>query len=202
MHLKSGLKLALLSLLVFCASGCYFTSVNPLPKSPAVDPALLGWWKTLPEEKTNPQEQGYFLFLEDKDGYFQAVLVNNLYQYDELYRGFCSEINGEKYLNLKLIAMGSEKAGPSADKNYSLAHYKISGGKRLEITLLNEEVFKQGLTQKRLKGSLPKKSEDLVLTDSTENLALFLRSQEPASLLDKPLAPAEKMTELPAAAGQ
>jgi hypothetical protein len=199
MDLKSGFKLGLL-LWALGSSACYFTTVNPLPKSPAMDPELLGWWKAQPDEKNNPAEHGYFLFMEDKDGYFQVVLMNNLYQYDELYRGFCSEIKGQKYLNVKLIALGNEKQGPIADKNYSLVAYKIVEGKRLDISLLNEEVFRQALAKKRLRGPVPKKGEDLVLSDSTENLALLLANLDPASLLDKPLVPAEKMTELPVAA--
>jgi len=202
MLFKAGWKFGLVMLLSLGTGACYFTSANPLPKSPAMDKELLGWWKVQPDEKNNPQEQGYFLFLEDKDGYFQAVMVDNLYQYDELYRGFCSEINGQKYLNVKQISLGNEKAAPSADKNYSLIAYKITEGKRLEITLLNEDVFKQALSKQRLKGTLPKKEDDLVLSDTTENLARFFRSQAPGTLLDKPLSPAEKMTELPAPSGQ
>jgi hypothetical protein len=127
--------------------------------------------------------------------------MNHAYQYDELYRGFCSEINGQKYLNLKLISPGKENQAPAADKNYSLVHYKITGGKKLEITLLKEDGFRQALAKKQLKGSLPEKGEDLVLSDSTENLVRFLRTQDQENLLDKPLAPAERTTELPAAPG-
>ncbi|NTV52897.1 MAG: hypothetical protein HGA76_07800 [Candidatus Firestonebacteria bacterium] len=199
MSLKRVLKVCVLIGWGFLIPACYFTSINPLPKSPAVDPGLLGCWKVQCDEKTPSPEQNYFLFLEDKDGFFQAVLLNDHYQYDEFYRGFCSEINGQKYLNVKQLSWGNEKSGPAMDKNYSLVHYKITEGKRLEITLLDEDKLKEALAKKRLQGSLPKPSDDLVLSDSTENLAAFFGKQDPVGLLGKPLAPAEKTTELPAA---
>jgi hypothetical protein len=178
-------------------SSCYFTSLHPLPIKAELDRELIGCWKSLPEKDQKPQTSGWVLFLEDQNGTLQIVLMKNAYQYEEMYRGFCSEINGEKYLNVKLISLGTGVQKPEMDKNYYLVHYRIDHRKRLETRLLREEGLKQAVKDRRLQGTLLGKSEELTLTDTTENLLAYIQAQKPEVLLGEKLFDAEKTNQLP-----
>jgi hypothetical protein len=197
MKLKFMLRIGLLLGIGLGTSACYFTSVNSLPMKPEFDKELLGWWQTVPDEGKSPQTLGHFLFLEDKNGFFHVILMEKNYAFDEWYRGFCSEINGEKYLNLRQISPGDGKQMPTMDKEYYLVHYKIIDHRRLETALLNEETFKQAIKNHKLKGTISARGDDFTVTDSSENLAAFFQSCKIQELLDKDLNPAERVVTLP-----
>ncbi len=183
-------------LTVLSLSGCYFTSENPLPKKPEMDRELLGWWEMVPDQK-DPSAAGWAVFAADKDGWFQAVLLEKYYENPETYRGFCSEIKGEKYLNVKKVNILKEGRQAELDENFSLIHYRITGGKRLEMHMLNEALFKQAVKSRKLAGFLSPKEDDLNLTCTTEQLTDFLSRQKPKDLLGEPLRPMERTDKLP-----
>jgi hypothetical protein len=196
MNLQRIVPMMLCVMLGLSLNACYFKSVNPLPPSAELDKSLLGWWRAAPDEDKNPQHQGYFLFLEDKNGLFQVVLLDQQYQFDEQYLGFCSEINGEKYMNLRQVSIGDGKRAPVVDPHYYLVHYSIKDKKQLEMSLLNENYLKQALKNKQLKGTQTK-GDDLLITDTSERLSAFLAAQPMAELLDKKLTPAEEVNAVP-----
>lgn len=176
-------------------TGCYFTSEHPLPKSPKLDRDLLGWWRTVPEDPKDPP--GYLLFLEDRDKTLQVVVLEGEYSYNETYRGFCSELNRGKYLDLRKLSLDAKTGDPVLAKEHTLVHYRVVGRRRLELSLLNEDLFKQAVKEGRLQGRLSNDGNDLVLTDSTEHLAAFIRGRSQAEIPGKRLATAVRVTRLP-----
>ncbi len=191
-RVRSWIALAVLCLGL---SGCYFTSEHPLPKSPEVDRDLLGWWRTAPED---PKEApGHLLFLEDRDGTLQVVVSEGAYRYDETYLGSCAEVGRARFLNLKKLSRDTQTGDPVLAEDHYLVHYRVVGQRRLELSLLNEDLFKQAVQAGRLQGRISAKGDDLVLTDSPERLAAFLRSRSQAELLGEKLAPAERVERLP-----
>jgi hypothetical protein len=177
-------------------SGCYFTSQNPLPQKPEVDKELLGGWRAVADQK-NPSADGYAVFVRDQDGWLEVLLMERYYESSEIYRGFCSEIKGEKYLNVKKVNFGKSGQQADLDANFYLLHYRIVGRKRLEISLLNETLFKQAVKTRQLAGHLSPKEDEFTLTCTTDQLVAFLSRQKPTELLGEPMTPMEKTDQLP-----
>jgi hypothetical protein len=177
-------------------SGCYFTSKNPLPLKPEVDKELLGGWRALADQK-NPTADGYAVFVKDQNGWLEVLLMERYYESGEIYRGFCSEIKGEKYLNVKKVNFGKGGQQADLDANFYLLHYRIVARKRLEISMLNETLFKQAVKTRQLAGRLSPKEDDFTLTCPTNQLVAFLSRQKPAELLGEPMTPMEKTDQLP-----
>jgi len=128
------------ALLLLSLSSCYFTSQNPLPKISDPDKALLGFWQNLPSESQSNKELAYLLFTEH-DGYVQIQVIEDHFSSNETYRGFSTEIAGEKYLCLKLVTAKTGKVDLETQKEYYFAHYRINRKQELEITLLNTKTL-------------------------------------------------------------
>ncbi len=187
--------IVLLVILSTLTTSCYFTSKQGLPKSPQMDQALLGMWETIPLEADQDKENGYLLFMEDTEGLIHIVAMEDYFRYTETYRGFISDINGKKYLNLKEIRMRI----PTTE-NYFIVAYEIKNNKILEISLLNEGAMEKAVAEKKIKGTLEKNqyTSSVVLTASPEELADFFGKQKQTNILDKKLlARAKKIRRLP-----
>jgi hypothetical protein len=173
-------------LVLFCMSGCYVVSKNPLPVKSAPDRELLGTWREAGDKKDSTSSSSYMVFAEDQDGWLQVMIMENSFDKGEIYRGICSEIAGEKYLNLKKVNFGKGVQRPELDENYTLVHYRVANNKRLELATLNDPIFKQAVKSHELAGILSSDGDDLTLTCTSEELADFLRQHKPEEFLDEP----------------
>jgi hypothetical protein len=173
-------------LVLFCMSGCYVTSTNPLPVKSEPDKELLGIWHETSDKKDSPSSSGYMVLAEDLDGWLQIMFMEDSYGNGEIYRGVCSEIAGEKYLNLKKVNFGKGGQRPEFDESYTLVHYRITNKNRLELAFLKDEIFKQAVKNHELAGRLSPDGDDLTLTCTSEELADFVRRHKPEEFLDEP----------------
>lgn len=187
MHTRTLAPL-LIALLMLSLSSCYFTSMNPLPNTSKPDKALLGFWQNLPGQGESHKELAYLLFTEH-DGFLQIQIIEDHFSSNESYRGFSTEIAGEKYLCLKLVTAKTGQVDLETQKEYYIAHYRINRKQELEITLLNEKTITEAVGKKQLGGQVKKGQygDLVVITASTEDLAAFFQKQPPARLKDSKL---------------
>ncbi|MCD4813302.1 hypothetical protein K8S19_06375 [bacterium] len=184
-------------------SGCYFTSLHPVTENPVPgsDPALLGLWKTVATQSDNSQEENYLLFMEETDGHILVVLMEDYYRFSEIYRGFISDVNGDKYLNIKKVKSDEKKHVRHSDTGYFIVQYEITEGSQLNIRTLREAQIEKAVKQKVLAGRITRNryTDDIRITAASERIAAYLASQTLSELLETTnMITAKKINELPA----
>ena len=175
MRAKPIHALFFLAILPFLAS-CYFTSANPLPPA-AVDPALLGLWRSIPIPGEKDSATAYLL-ITALDQRIWITIFEDPFRASEMYLGYCSEVKGLKYLSVQRSKPDRAGATMLADGAYYLARYSFDPAGKLEIRLMNDDLFRKAVSQKRLAGEITR--DTLHLTADSEALALFLQRSKPA----------------------
>jgi hypothetical protein len=191
-------KIVPLMLVLLSLSGCYVTSKNPLPVKLEMDKELLGAWREVDVKKGSSHYSGYIVFAEDKGGWLQIMIMESYFEKGELYRGVCSEIAGEKYLNLKEVDFTEGGQRAELEENYTLIHYRITKNNRLEMAEFKEELFIKAVKEGQLAGILSPDGKDVTLTCTSEQLADFLRRHKVGEFLGEPNL-LEKTSRLPKA---
>jgi hypothetical protein len=165
---------------VLLGSGCGpAESVNPLsdPAAAKLDERLAGTWLAADEE--GEEDQGTLSFTALDGARMKVVLAEKGDDEPLELEMFPTTLDGRTYMNLK-------SASPKAElgRNYIIARYEISGDATLSLKLLSDEFLKQAVAEGRLKGTVSGSSDEppVLVTESTEKLAEFVRSSDPARL--------------------
>lgn len=162
-----------------CLASCYVSSVNPLTKESALDKSLLGFWESLPEPDAKASDKGYLLFLEDQNGMLDIIMYEEDFKFSEHYRGFCSVIAGEKFLNVKPIKSLQDGINVRAEEEFYIVNYTGNGRDEINLQLLNEEFFQSAVQSKKIAGRKPANNfQPVVLTASAENLAVYFQENQ------------------------
>lgn len=167
-------RLALLMGAFFFLASCYVSSVNPLPKESAVDSSLLGLWESVPEKEVQASDKGYVLFMEDQNGMLDIAMFDENFKFTEHYRGFCSVIHGQKFINLKAVKALPDGIHVQAGEDYYTVHYQADSPDEIAIRMLNEEYFQDAILNRRVDGRKAANNyEPVVLTASADHLLQF-----------------------------
>ena len=157
--------------LLLCS--CWTETVNPLsdPEKPQADPKLAGVWKN---------DFGALHFSARKDGRMDVKYVTQDSQQRESvenYVLFVTTLGDNSYINLQ----------GAGQKSYLILNYKINGDE-LTTSLMCDEEVKKALEAGKLKAQKTgsQYQAETVVTDSSENLAAFVKGQEQDKLFPEP----------------
>jgi hypothetical protein len=105
----------------------------------------------------------------------------------DAYRALTTRIGVHDYMSFFELGSGADKGRATL---YSFARYEVSWAGDLRVWMANSEAFAQAIKSGKLHGTVKreKMADDIMLTDSTENLAAFVAAGDPATLFSgKPL---------------
>lgn len=187
MKAKNSLLITEIAVVSLCLSSCMVTSKEPLsnPDEAKLDEQLLGIWY---EEGKSPQEIAYTAFLPLEENRLRVIYISPLGVMQ--FYGFISKIGDESYLNLRSLQQGYFLS-PNDPASYILVHYRINKSKELEISLFSWSFFKEAIKAGLIKGKA--EEEEIELTDSTENLAKFVKQNIDQKYLEKKLHVLKKL---------
>jgi hypothetical protein len=151
---------------------------NPLsdPASAKADARLEGVWISIGDKEENT------LTFKTVDAATMHLAVSG--NPPDEFTMFPTTLDGRTYMNLK-AASPTQEVG----RNYLIVLYEFTADGRLQLRLLRSEAFQQAIEQGKLHGTLSGSGNDkeVLVTESTDKLAEFIRSGDPAQLFDEPL---------------
>jgi hypothetical protein len=189
------------------STGCSIDSINPLsnPHNAEYDKQLVGLWRVLSEP--GETRQPFYVYIgraggELPMGIMRMVFVEHdpetLVVKESEIMFFSTALSDKKYLNWlfiddKQIETLLKTGWKSEDvKGYRLYKYKIEDNK-LSLWGVDSQAKEQAIASGRIKGDISKdknSSSKAVFTDSTENLARFVREND-GSLFPKEASPTQ-----------
>ena len=195
--------LALLSSLLL--AGCFPESTNPLstPATSTVDPRLEGVYVVHREKPDDALSVWHLHYRGEKGASGGPALVtpwleilNIEHPRDKAlggtaYRVLTTHLGAHDYMSiLELGNVVSPENGlvkPSAGaraKMYWLARYEIGGSGVLRVWMMNTKSVEEAIKAGKIRGQVKphKEGDDVLLTDSTEDLARFVTKSDPALL--------------------
>ena len=172
-------------LLVICAfTACPPTSKNPLAvaKNSVRDARLDGMW-------VNADQTRYVYFLRAADLQTEALIFGDTSD-GSAYTFSTTRIGEQSYIDVRSINILKHH---KPDSDYFFARYEFTKNGELRIWKMNEDLVKAAVQSGRLKGKIVKSKnsqktnldEIVTLSDSTENLARFVRESDPGKLFDQ-----------------
>ncbi len=175
------LWLGLVALLLW---GCNIESPNPLgdPAAAVIDPDLPGIWYAV--ENEGEGAEFYAAIFQRDQGRLHIIYFSDAREEDLIYlEGFISEINGQRFLNLKLIDRYAEED----DQNYIFFPYDIDKKGQLVTRTLKTEFFTQAIEDGAIKGSVSDSEffTSVTLDDSTQNLVAFIAKHKKEEYSEK-----------------
>lgn len=178
------LLICLLAIMVSLTSCVY--SKNPLgnKERAIIDPNLLGIWYMTEEQ--DPETEHYLAVSMDPDGFLKFITFDNLGTEPGEMRGYITEIQGDRYLNLQMINIKGGSREP--EDEYIFAHYYIDSDNQLVYAAFNTKFFEEAVEGRDIEGELPNRDKlfsSLKLTDSTENIVKFLEKHRKKDYLDE-----------------
>jgi len=172
-------------------TGCLPDSLNPLstPENATADPRLAGVWYG-----KSGEDEVFLHFVPGQKAEMQVVEVDHEKKglaHTTLYTVFPTVLGEQHYLNIR-----EEKGEP-----YFLAHYQLTGNGALTIWLMSENSTAKAIKKGKIKGKVVEKSSgdhtpqrDITITDTTANLAAFVKKSSPDLLFDQKFATFKKVT--------
>jgi hypothetical protein len=190
--------LAIVSLLL---AGCLPESKNPLsmPSNSTIDTRLEGMYVARREKKDEDLSGWHFHYQGTKAGpNGQARLtpwldvlslehVKDAGLKANAYRALTTHIGVHDYMSFFELGAGTDQGKTTY---YSFARYEMSLAGDLRVWMANSDAFAQAIKSGKLHGTVKhqKTGDDVMLTDSTENLAAFVAANDPAKFFSgKPL---------------
>lgn len=153
---------------------------NPLsdPAAAKHDTRLAGSWISREENEDTKMR------IRAQDAGMSELVVDS--KQDPLqFTMFVTDLDGKGYMNLK--ATGSQKdVGP----NYLIARYELSGdGSTLSLRLTEENYLEKAIGEGKLQGKITTEgsTKNILVTESTEKLAEFVRTSDPEQLFGETL---------------
>jgi hypothetical protein len=201
----SSMNIRLVSALLAAASllfaGCLPESKNPLstPANSTIDARLEGIYSQR-REKTDDELGGWHFHYHGTkagpDGRPRTTpwldVLNVSHEKEgglkgDAYRALTTHIGVHDYLSFFELGAGADKGRATL---YSFARYEVNWAGDLRVWVANSEAFAQAIKSGKVRGTVKhqKMGDDVMLTDSTENLAAFVTAGDPAMLFSgKPL---------------
>jgi hypothetical protein len=133
-------------LLLFLATGCPYESCNPLgkPSDAKIDEKLLGGWKFEDKEK---KESGLVTISRFNDSELLIIIKDEGKGEQGIMRGFVTEIDGEKFLNLQDIK------GGYTDRKWIFVRY-ATGECSLTYRVVNDTIVTGGSDREMSSGQV------------------------------------------------
>jgi hypothetical protein len=209
--MPTRLLYALVVLASLVLTGCFPESTNPLstPATSTVDPRLEGVYVARREKSDDDLAVFHIHYRGEKGSAGGPALVtpwleilNINHPKDKAleaiaYRVLTTHLGAHDYMSiLELGNVASPENGlvkPSASgtaKLYWLARYEISGTGVLRVWMMNPKPLEAAMKAGKIRGQVKphKEGDDVLLTDSTEDLAKFVTKSDPATLFSgKPM---------------
>ena len=176
-------------------AGCLPVSKNPLstPANSTVDSRLEGIYSQRREKKDDELGGWHFHYRGAKAGpngqprttpWLEVLGVEHVKDgglKGEAYRALTTHIGAHDYLSFFELGAG---AGKGKAALYSFARYEVNWAGDLRVWTANSEAFAEAIKSGKLRGTVKrhKMGDDVVLTDSTENLAAFVKASDSARL--------------------
>ncbi len=199
--MRSLVRCAVLFALCFLLSSCLPDSDRPLcdPALAHIDARLTGVWFFVNEDN----EPTYVHFAAKDSHWTQAVTVEYLKEgglrsgNDGLYEFFIYDMDNSHYMNFI-----NKPQGPKADAeapSYFFGKYEISKEGVLSIWILNDEnTVRSAIEAGALKGEVSGKkdwTQSVRITDTSENIASFVRKSDPKKLFGEKVLRLKKIHE-------
>ena len=167
-------------------TACYFTSERPLPPDPGVDADLLGVWRPL-HTAGEPPSPGDALVVTARRNVMLVQVVEAGGTGGDTYVGFAARAGGEKYLCVESVRVSADPPRVGAQPGFAVGHYRFAREGGLVMTLLDVDVIRSAVAEKRLAGEIQghRYGDTIRVTDSGDRFAAFLASRPVAELLEK-----------------
>lgn len=193
------LVLAALSLLF---SGCLPESKNPLstPATSVIDSRLEGIYVARRDKKDDDLAAWHFHYRGENGANGQVrvtpwldILSIELQKAGglkgESYRALATHLGGRDYLSFVVVGADKDKGKVSL---FSFARYEVNWSGELRVWIIDQDAVAAAIRAGKIKGTVEVnkklKTENVMLTDSTDHLAAFVAASDPAKLFkDKPL---------------
>lgn len=182
--------LRLLAIVATCLTlaACEDASVNPLSdlSKAQADQALTGFWQMVEDgdSKTGKDVQ-IIQFVSQKEDWSGIIWT----EYDgkaKTYRMFPTKLGQFSFMNVvpigKFGEMELEQPQP-----YRLIRYEISDSDTLKLWLIDHDWAHKAIKEGTLKGTMSPRDDDVILFDSTENLARVVLEMNPVKVFNKSL---------------
>jgi hypothetical protein len=192
-------------------AGCFPESTNPLstPATSTVDPRLEGVYVARREKSDDGLAVFHFHYRGEKGASGMPALTTPWLEVLNInhprgkalegiaYRVLTTHLGAHDYMSiLELGNVASPETGlvkPSAGGNaklYWLARYEIGETGVLRVWMINPKPLEEAIKAGKVHGQVKphKEGDDVLLTDSTEDLAKFVTKSDPATLFSgKPI---------------
>ena len=182
-------------------AGCLPESNNPLstPANSTIDSRLEGIYAQRREKNDDELGGWHFHYHGAKAGpngqphttpWLEVLSVSHVKDgglKGDAYRALTTHIGVHDYLSFFELGAGADKGKATL---YSFARYEVNWAGDLRVWMANSEAFAQAINSGKLRGTVKhqKTGDDVMLTDSTENLAAFVAAGDPGTLFSgKPL---------------
>lgn len=194
--MKSRLIPALFAVASFLLAGCLPESMNPLstPATSRIDSRIGGVYAQQKEGKMEDSAFWHFHYRGAPPGKNQQPRTTTKIEIVGVshqsagsldgarYHAFATRLGGHDYLSFV-----EEKNDGAKKENYSFARYEVNWRGDLRLWLLDNEAIAAAVQSGKLRGKVrtTQYGKDVLLTDTTANLAAFMAASDPSTLFDK-----------------
>jgi len=194
--MKSRLFPALFAVVGLLLAGCFPESKNPLssPATSRIDARIAGVYEQKKESEKQDSAYWHFHYRGAAAGQDQKPRVTTTIEIIGVshpaesgldgarYHAFATRLGGHDYLSFV-----EQKGGSAKKENYSFARYELNWRGDLHLWLLDTNSVAAAIKSGKLRGKVRTNQfgTDVLLTDTTANLAAFVAASDPAKLFGK-----------------